>query len=171
VENLVIRLKKKGWESEHIHHVVESIEFSKANRPTSVKILDFFVFWFLLLLIVVANFAISISMIPFLLSLDGIFLYSIVIILGLGFGWVFELIIRSIEHLEKKHHIIIGLVIPLVALVNVYLIAKISAEYETLFYQGIIPNPILVSVVYATMFVLPYFISKLVLGKHYYSDN
>src|SRR3990167_382552 len=122
MENLVNRLEKKGWKNKEIINTVNIIRKAKHNKTQENLFLEKRIYWILLVIIIAANFAISVALIPILMALKGVFLYFVIITLGIIFGLLFELVIRSIEHLEKQHHIFIAVLIPLTALANVFVI-------------------------------------------------
>jgi hypothetical protein len=113
MKKLVDRLEKRGWERKEIIKAVGIIRNAKQKKTH--HFLSERVYWFLLLIITVGNFAIMLGIIPALMVLRGWFLYFIIILLGLMFGLLFELVIRTIEHLERKHHLLLALFIPFVA--------------------------------------------------------
>src|SRR3989338_10246058 len=110
MENLIKRLEKKGWEKEEIAKAVEIIHNAKQLKTPENKFLEKRVYWILLFVIIAANFAISVALMPVLVALRGMLLYFVIIILGLVFGLLFELVIRSIEHLEKRHHVFLAVI-------------------------------------------------------------
>ena len=87
MKNLVHRLRKKGWEKKAIIHAVESIR--KAKKTKVHAFLEERMFWIILVAILVANFAISISLMPVLIALDGAGLYFTIILMGVMFGFLF----------------------------------------------------------------------------------
>ena len=96
MENLVKRLEKKGWRKKEIVRAVGIIRNAKQNKPHDIKFLEERIYWVLLAVIIAANFAISIALIPVLIALNGAFLYLVLMVLGIVFGLLFELVIRSI---------------------------------------------------------------------------
>ena len=126
MENLVNRLEKRGWSKKEIINTINIIRKAKHNKTQENLFLEKRIYWILLAVIIVANFAISVALIPILMTLNGALLYFIIILLGIIFGLLFELVIRSIEHLEKKHHLLLVILIPLIALINVFVISNIS---------------------------------------------
>ena len=81
---------------------------------------------------------------------------------------MFELVIRSIEHLEKKHHIFLAILIPVAALVNIFIASRISNNLIEMLGLTNVHNSILIAIVYAISFVLPYVIYRFVLKIEYY---
>ena len=169
MQNLVERLEKRGWGKKEIIKAVEIIRNAKQNKGKDTLFIERRIYWILLIITVVANFAVSVALIPILMSLEGIFLYFIIIILGIVFGLLFELVIRSIEHLEKKHHQLLAMFIPLAALANAFVISKISNNLISTLGFANIHNSMAIAVVYAASFVLPFIVYRFVLKIEYYS--
>ena len=168
MQNLAKRLEKRGWSSKEIEKAANIIENAKRNKTKENLFLEKRVYWILLAVIISGNFAISVALIPLLLALNGIILYFLIAILGVSFGLLFELVIRTIEHLEKKHHLFLAVMIPLIALGSAFLITRISNELVSKFGLSNSHEPIIVGLIYAVSFVIPYIIYRFVLGIEYY---
>src|SRR3989338_10165832 len=162
-KKLEAKLRKNGWERKHIHRVIRIIDDAHANKHPSIKMMDAHVYWILLVVIAIANFAISIALLPSVMALSGIFLYVVLATAGLIFGLAFELVIRSIEHLEYKHHVALGFIIPAVAAINIFLMAGMANNVKGSIGFGHAQSPFLISIVYAIAFVLPFFWYKFIL--------
>ena len=171
MENLIKRLEKRGWSKEDISKAVGIIHNSKQLKTPETRFLEKRIHWVLLIAIIAANFAISVALIPLLIALKGMLLYFLIILLGIVFGLLFELLIRSIEHLERKHHIFLAVLIPLIALVNVFVISNISNNLVRTLNLTNTHNSIIISLVYAISFVLPYIINRFVLKIGYYVNE
>ena len=171
MQNLVKRLEKRGWSKREITKAVKIIKKAKQNKPIDISFLEKRIYWILLVVVVAANFAISIALVPILIALRGIFLYLIIIMLGIIFGLLFELVIRSIEHLESKHHMFLSILIPLVALGNIFSISKISNDLAKTLNLTNIHNSAIIALVYAISFVLPYIVYRFILKIEYYAKG
>ena len=171
MEKLVNRLEKRGWKNKEIIDAVDIIKNAKFNKTQETLFLEKRVYWILLVIVVAANFAISVALIPILMALKGMFLYFIIITLGISFGLLFELVIRSIEHLEKKHHQLLAVFIPLIALANAFIISKISNNLTSALGFANIHNAMTISIVYAASFVLPYIVYRFVFKIEYYAKK
>lgn len=171
MHNLIKRLEKRGWNKKEISKAVGIIKNAKQNKSRDIKFLDKRIYWLLLIVIIAANFAISIALIPLLIVLRGIFLYFILIVLGIVFGLLFELVIRSIEHLEKRHHIFLAFLIPVIALVNIFFISKISNDLMITLSLKNLHTPIIIALVYSASFVLPYIVYRFILKIEYYGKE
>jgi len=171
MENLVKRLEKKGWRKKEIVRAVGIIRNAKQNKPHDIKFLEERIYWVLLAVIIAANFAISIALIPVLIALNGAFLYLVLMVLGIVFGLLFELVIRSIEHLEKKHHLLLAVLIPLIALANAFVISNVSNDLMSTLSLANLHNSLAVALVYSVSFVLPYIVYRFVLKIEYYAKE
>ncbi|MBI2101746.1 hypothetical protein HYT53_03985 [Candidatus Woesearchaeota archaeon] len=171
MENLVKRLEKKGWRKKEIVRAVGIIRDAKQNKPHDIKFLEERIYWVLLAVIITANFAISIALIPVLVALNGAFLYLVLMVLGIVFGLLFELVIRSIEHLEKKHHLLLAVLIPLIALANAFVISNMSNNLMSKLSLANLHNSIVIALVYSVSFVLPYIVYRFVLKIEYYAKE
>ena len=171
MQNLIKRLEKRGWGKREIAKAIKIIQKAKQSKPEHVKFLDKRIYWVLLIIVIVANFAISIALLPILIALKGFFLYFVIIVLGAIFGLLFELVIRSIERLEKKHHLLLAVLIPLIALVSILIISKISNDLISMLGLENPHNTMLIGLVYAASFVMPYIIYRFVLKIEYYAKE
>lgn len=168
MRNLVDRLEKKGWSRKDIIRTVESIKNAKKNKPRDIIFIERRIFWILLIIIIASNFAVSVALLPLLVALRGALLYFAIIILGLFFGLLFELVIRSMEHLEKHHHLFLAFLIPLAALANIFIISTVSNNLARELNLANIHNPIMISIAYSVSFVLPYIVYRFILKIGYY---
>ncbi len=108
--------QESRWNKEHISKTFEIVKRAKTKKQKHIRILDKSIYWLILFIAIIGNFVISIPVILFLLVLGPIQLYPVIIILGIAFGLLIEILIRNLEHLEKKHHIIFVLIIPLLGI-------------------------------------------------------
>ena len=155
-------LIEKGWKKSDINKAIKIIEKAKKSKHPKIKLLDRAVYWFSLVTAIIGNFIISLALIPFLLALTGIQLYLIVITLGFVFGLLFELLVRGIENLEAKHHLFLGIIIPVITIINFIIISK---NIKTLIGLENPQDPVIVGSVYAIAFILPYISYQVFLKK------
>ena len=161
------RLKEKGWTDDDIQKAVSIIEQGKIKKPKKIAFLDSIVYWIVLLVALIGNFIISIILIPFMLTMQGIRLYTIIFIIGFAFGAFFDLLIRDIEKLQQKDVIIAGVFLPILAIINVSLMVKFSNFLQaTIKINNVAQSPIIISSIYVVGFILPYLIrTALLLGR------
>ena len=153
MENIRKYLLEKGWKRKDIESAIKIIRHAKKHKHPKIKLLDKAVYWISLAVAIAGNFIISIALMPFLLALNGFHLFLFIIALGASFGLLFELLVRGIEGLEAKHHLFLGIIIPIVALVSFVII---SDNLKRLIGVESPHDPIIVGAVYGTSFILPY---------------
>jgi hypothetical protein len=168
MKNLISRLERKGWKKSEISKAVSIIKNAKKSKPKELLFLEKKISIILLLLVIAVNFAVSISFIPLLITLKGVVLYFIIIVMGIFFGLLFEVVIRSMEHLEKQQHMVLAAIIPAIALLNFSIISKLSNKISINLGFRNSTDPFAVGIVYAGSFIAPYIFYKFVLKKDYY---
>lgn len=166
-EHLRKRLEEKKWAKTEIDKVLKVAE--KARRSQS-RTLNHATLILSLSVIILGNILVSIALIPPLLSLDGVFLYGVIALVGLSMGLFFEILTRSID-LDRQHHVAFSILMPSLALITVLVIVVYANALD--FSLGIRNehNPYWISLTYALAFLLPYLYYKFFLGKHYYSGE
>jgi ABC-type Fe3+-siderophore transport system permease subunit len=171
MQNLVDRLEKKGWGRKDIIKAVEAIKNAKKGRARDIIFIEKRIFWILIILIIAANFAVSVALLPLLVALRGALPYFVIATLGSVFGLLFELVIRSMEHLERQHHLFLAILIPLVAVANMFIISSMSGNLARVLNLSNANNPAIISIIYAASFVLPYVVCRFVLKIGYYAKG
>lgn len=133
----------------------------RKKKESVKKIMSKIVYWLALLVTIIGNLIISAALIPFLIVMKDVQLYLIIIILGIAFGLLFDLLLRDIENIDIKHHVIAAIFIPGMAIVNLFIITNLANRLiEVLEVANVKHNPIMISIVYIIAFMIPYLISK-----------
>jgi len=154
-------LLEKGWSKEEVEKALETLYREEPKKEKHRKKMNRILYWSTLILVIIANTIVSIVMVPFLLVLSHASLYFIVAVLGLTFGALFNLLIRDIEHVDPRHHVIAGIFLPTIAIINIYVMVNFANRFnEALQISPIHQNPIIVSAVYVIAFLLPYIIDQ-----------
>ena len=152
------KLKIKGWEDKEIEDAEKELEKEAQHDAHFSKI----VFWSALVVIIFANFVVSMVLIPFLIALQQLYLYVFVVILGGVVGFLYKFLITDIGHLEKKHHIAAGIIIPIIALANMIIVVLAANNFILdLKIQTAPHSPWVVAAIFAVAFILPYLFGKI----------
>ncbi len=132
----------------------------KANlQPiASSKELNHIVYWTTLLVLFIANLFMAMAIIPFILLAFSFDFYLILAALGAFSGYVFTHLIRNIENLDRRHHMIALLSIPAFAVTNLIIVSTSLEGLTKLLGIASQKEPLTVSLVYAIFFLLPYLI-------------
>ena len=164
VQPIEERLKEKGWSQEEINKAANilhgsedpgKIYFSKKMNPI--------LYWLVLILAIVASMVISVVLIPFMLAVEStIGLYSIIALLALSFGFFFRLLLTEIEYVDPKHHVIAGVFIPALAIINIVIVINVTTVIDKIFFGArFSQNVVAIGIIYVVSFVAPYLITKL----------
>lgn len=152
------KLLGKGWKPKEIEKAEAAIERFSQQDVFFSKI----VFWSALLVIIFANVLVSLILVPFLIVLDSWILFSFVIILGAMIGFLYHFLITDIGHLERKHHLWAGFLVPLLALANMIMVVIFSNKFiVNLKIQTNQHNPWLIASIFAIAFIIPSLIGYL----------
>ena len=148
----VIKDSQKNLKEHRVHH----------ERRVGHK-LERFMYWMSLSLLTVFNLIVIFLLIPVLLFFEGQSLYVFLGFFGLLLGFLFNLLIMGIEHLERHHHIIAGIFIPVLALVDIYIVFAITERLKQAF--TITYSSSIAVAIFITAFMAPYLLAVL-MGRH-----
>ncbi len=148
-----------------INESLTNIKRAQINRKVEYeKATHRVIYWSALVVLLVCNFVISVILVPFILVMSGLRFYLLVILFALIFGWLFNLIINDIEHIESKHHLFAIIILPVVGLINILITTNVSNYLAKMLMLPNYTNPTLPATLYAIVFLLPY-IYSVVNGK------
>jgi hypothetical protein len=160
----VRRLKERGWSEEDLKRTEELIQKrNREDKSRSMPSMNRILYWSAVVVIVLGNFIISMFLIPFLLVLKKLSLDIIIVTIAFAFGLLFNLLVTDIEHIEKKHHVIILILVPFIALINFIVMVNVAdALAATLKLPIARENPYFIALIYVAAFILPYLYSLIV---------
>ena len=150
-------MDKPKWTKDEIDKTVEILSRAKEKKTGLVRFLDEVVYISAFVVAVLINFALSIALVPVMIAFYGIWLYLVIAMLALTFGVLFEALMRDIEALQFRHHVINTLIVPGIAVINLIIIGTVANLYEEALMVNNVPHhPLVEGVVYAIFFILPY---------------
>jgi hypothetical protein len=129
------------------------LEFARTPAKT--------VYWASLIVLLVCNLVVAVVLIPFILVLTSLKFYLLVALLAFIFGFLFNIIINDIEHIETKHHVFAIIFIPLVAIINITIMIGVSNRIAGILGLLKYQDPLQPAILYALIFLLPYAVSLL----------
>ena len=75
---------------------------------------------------------------------------------------MFNLLIADIDNIDTQHHVIAGVFIPAIAIINVFVMTNVANFMEAVLeLRDVSHNPILISVIYVVFFIAPYVFYKI----------
>ena len=127
--------------------------------------MDHFLYGISLLILMFCNFLGVLLLLPFLLVFEGTQLYLVVFLFAIMFGLLFNYLIMALSHLGDKHHIIAGVVIPILAIIDILVMLELMEMLIERFRFFPTFDPYVVVVLFIAAFLIPY-IFDLFRGKH-----
>ena len=150
------RLHLKGWTKGEIRHAEAIMKKAEKNKHPHIKKIENSLFWFTLIIGVLGTILISLVMIPILIVNSNAWSYILTAVFGFLLGALIVIIIKDMHWLEHHHHLFISILIPLIAILNFFIVVN---RVNLLNYSlGInnFHNPIYIGLVYLVCFVIPY---------------
>ena len=153
------RLLKKGWSKEEVKKAEEIIAGRVVeDKSRSTAQANRILFWSVLFVMIIGNALIAFVLIPLLLVMTKLAMSFFVIVIGFAVGLLFNFLVWDIEeHLTKKHHLLATTIIPILAIINLYAIVKVSNALNVVFEitaeRG---DPLTISALYVIAFLIPY---------------
>lgn len=157
---IAYKLKKKGWKKHHIAKTIHILKKAEDKKHPSVKVLDKILFWLVLFLIMLGNVIILIALLPVIIEMPQTITLIIFAIIGFAFGALIDNIIKDME-LTRKHYFLAGVLIALMATLNMFLV--ITFARYVLKEVGVLIriNPLLTIFIYIIAFTLPHILFKI----------
>lgn len=109
-----------------------------------------------IMVLTVTSIIITMILVPFLILFESTTVYSLVLFVGLLFGFIFSFLMLDLDKLEDKHHTITGIIIPLIAVLNIFLMLNLTKKVAEFYLLQINHNPMIISAFYLIGFILPY---------------
>jgi hypothetical protein len=107
---------------------------------------------------------VSVVLIPFLLAIKSTgTLYLIVALLAVSFGLFFNLLLTDMEHVDPQHHVIAGIFIPALSIINIIIVINVTTVLDSvLFGAQFKQNAFMIAIIYVIAFIIPYAVTQLI---------
>ncbi|MBN2881498.1 hypothetical protein JXM83_05615 [Candidatus Woesearchaeota archaeon] len=152
-------LLKKGWSEEEIDYTFNVIDKAGQNKTGFVHFLDGIISWFGLIIVFIGSLILSVVLMPFLVTLEGFFLYFMIGFMALILGFVFNFLIDQINQVGQQEKILGEILLPVIGLIDVYVMIGIFSVIVTaLNIKHVLPNSLLYGIIYVSCFSLPFYI-------------
>ena len=147
------KLRRKGWTEADITRAMSIFKDAGSKRSKKSKIFDTLIYMLGLILAMLGNFVVVVFMIPIVLFMQGLILYLTIAVIGIAFGALFNFLIKDIEQLNPKQHIIAGIFIPAIAVISIFILLNLARQFDI----GQVISPYLISAIYVVAYLIPYF--------------
>ena len=146
-----------------LDNIDKRLEFYRHEHHKHVGYnLKHFMYWSSLFLVGLSNLIGSFFILPVLLFFEGISLTLIIGLIGLVFGLLFTFLIIGLENMEGKHNIILGLLMPILATLDVLILMTmtriLSINYNINHENELVSN----TIAFIFMFLLPYMVHYII---------
>ena len=141
------KLNLQGWSKKEISHAEGIINKAERTKHPHIKLIDNSLYWFTLIVGIIGTFIVSMVLIPILIVANNYWSYLLTGFFGLMIGLLIVVIIKDFHWLESHHHIFVSLLIPIIALFNLFVVVmKVNSLNAFL---GIAQhNPVLIGITY-----------------------
>ncbi|MBU1111193.1 MAG: hypothetical protein ABIG93_04135 [archaeon] len=156
------KLAGKGWAEHEIVRAQQAVETAKEHDVHFSKI----VFYTALIVIVFGNLLVSFAVMFLAVFISSLLMYLVAIVLGGMVGFLYNFLITDVGHLEKKHHAFAGIVIPIIAILNLALMVFVANKFiVNLGVNNLQHSPWVLGAVFVVAFLLPTIVDKVFFGK------
>ena len=148
-----IYLAKKGWN----HHELKKAESVLNKKSRHHARFSKLVLFSSLILVLFGNVVIAILLIPLLVFLKSYALYGIIVLLGISIGFLYNLLLNDIGELEKKYHLLANITLPIIALINMFLmVSSVNKFISEKKFSSFSYDPWVISILFTVAFLIPY---------------
>lgn len=153
-----LELQAKGWSDRELLRAEQILERAEQHDI----FLSRFALWSIIIVVIISNIIVSLVLVPFLVFFQTWALYLIVILLAGLVGFVYNFLITDVKHLERKHHILAGIIIPLIALGNTALIIIMAQKFmEKSAIINSTVSPWAMGILFGVVFIIPSIVDKI----------
>lgn len=153
-----LELQAKGWSDRELLRAEQILEHAEKHDI----FLSRFALWSIIIVVIISNIIVSLVLVPFLVFFQPWALYLVLILLAALVGWVYNFLITDVKHLERKHHILAGIIVPLIALGNMALIVIMAQKFME---KGAISspavNPWMMGILFGVVFIIPSIVARI----------
>ena len=150
------KLHIKGWSKEEIKRAENIIKKAEKKKHIHIKKLENSLYWFTLIIGVLGTVLFSLILIPILIINSNAWGYVLTGVFGFLLGAIIIIIIKDMHWLEHHHHLFISLIIPIIAIFNLFIVVnKVNMLNYGIGFNNI-HNPIIIGVIYFVCFIIPY---------------
>ena len=142
-------LRERGWSEVEITHAAGILDQAKAQRPK--ERIHERLFWVLLFFAMAVIAAITAAVTPLFLVASTTVLLPVLMVAGVGFGFLFSTVMHDLDHLTARHHAAVIVAVPLTGLICFTAIASTGTVTGARMY-----DVILASTTFALFFITPY---------------
>ena len=144
-------LERKGWTAQETEHAKKVQQHASTLKKQHHYLLDETSYWVILIIAMFSTIAIATWVIPLLVLANTVTLYLILGIIGLGFGGLYNHTLKDLEHLNKHHHILYILIVPISSTISFLTMVRQTNALGVATHNGLIAG-----IVFGLLLLAPY---------------
>lgn len=146
-------LIQRGWTPEEAAHTRELLareKYLSSRRETQPAL-----YWGAVGILSIANALIGLLLVPVLVVAAPIYTALILFIIGGIIGVFFHVVINDIEHIDRRHRMLAHIIIPLTAVVTIFVMTAMANAAAARFQLAGHQEPFWMIISYVVAFLLP----------------
>jgi hypothetical protein len=152
-----LKLLSKGWSASEVEHASKIFAEAEKNKHKTMRFLDTTTYWIILILLLGANMAAAVFLIPFLITIQNNFVTLIVAVVGFVFGVMLSILIIDIEKVQGKTTQLLTTMF-LSGLVNVALMLYFTGDAISRVNVSFVHNAYVIGAIYLFAFLIPHIV-------------
>ena len=151
-------LAKKGWSQPEIYRAMRALHRGSEQEKYFTQVL----FFSTILLVLFSNIFVMVGVLFLAIIMPAWFIMCLMAIFGIIIGIVYDYLVRDIAHVEKHHHYIAASVIPLVVVMNSFIIVYASQGISKDLGLAVNQDPVLTSIIFVVFLLVPTVVRRFV---------
>jgi cation transport ATPase len=116
-----------------------------------------------LVVISLASMITTLVTMPFMLFFNSYLMYGFILLIGLIFGLIFSFMVIDLKHIERKGHLFLSILVPIIAILNIIIMIFMAKHLTTKFNLTFEHNPFILATLYLLGYVIPYLFFSLLI--------
>jgi len=148
------------WQKQEIKKTAKILHEADKNKSPVLKLLEELAHWLIILIVFLGNILVDAFIVVVSPLLITGYLYAFAVLLGFGFGLMIATPLREIEKVHKDKLFFSKIMLPLLALVNVYLLVGIKNTIQFFTQISFQFDAVFIGFVYGASFLVPLIIIR-----------
>jgi hypothetical protein len=149
-------LQKKGWSQPEIYRVMRSLHRGTEQERYFTQVL----FFSTILLVIFSNIFVMVGVLFLAIIMPSWFIMCLMAIFGIIIGIIYDYLMRDIAHIESHHHFVAGSVIPLIAIMNTFVIVYASEGISSDLGLSVNQDPVMSTIIFIIALIIPSFVRR-----------
>ena len=149
-------LKSEKWTDAEVKRVAKILLEAEKKKHILIRLLDEVVHWMLLLLVLLGNIFLAAFIVIVSSIITPTYSYILIVVIGSIFGFLIDAPLKEMKKLSKKKHKFSKILLPVLAILNIFIIIGIKNTAEHFTNLEFAINPIIAGILYGVSFLIPH---------------